>query len=133
MTLKVVDATETDIPEMIRMELSAYKESLGENLLFPQGRSPEMLQSLAENLLKAAREDPSVKNIKVIDLDNHHRPIAFARWHLYIGENVQHSRTDTSQGAAIPGADPIGLAIWNDVVRKRRYEHIGTVQHCCKV
>ena len=132
MLLKVVDATDADVPVMINIENAAYKGSVGESLFYPNGRSPETLALQENNVLKEMREDPSVQNIKVIDTGDNDKPIAFARWHLYYGGNKQYLNTIPKCKAATPEADPAGLAMWNTIVRKRRIEHIGRMAHCCR-
>ena len=132
MPLNVVDATEADVPEMIQIENAAYKGSMGESLFFPSQRSPAILDFQEKHALQEAREDPSVRNIKVIDTDHDDKAIACARWYLYYGENLQYLNADPSRKAAKPGADPAGLAMWNDIVRKKRIEYIGGKPHCCR-
>lgn len=132
MPLKVVDATDADGPVMIRIENAAYKGSAGESLFYPNGRSLETLALQERNVLKEMREDPSVRSIKVIDTDDDDKPIAFARWHLNHGSNAQYLNPIPKSKAAMPGADPAGLAMWNGIVRKRRIEHIGRRPHCCR-
>lgn len=130
MPLNVANATEADIPEIIRIDNAAYKGSMGESLFFPNQRSPEILDLQEKHVLKEAREDPSVRNVKVIDTDHNDKPIAFARWHLYYGDKLRYLNAHPSQKAAEPGADPAGLAMWEDIVRKKRIEYIGKTSHC---
>ena len=132
MPLKVVDATDADVPMMIQIENAALKGSVGESLFYPNERSPETLALQEEEMLKEMREDPCVRNIKVIDTDDDNKPIAFARWRLYYGSNAQCLNNIPSGKTATPGADPAGLAMWNNVVRKRRMEHINRTPHCCR-
>ena len=131
MPLHVVDVTKADIPAMIRIENEAYKGSMVESILFPNGRSVEILDLQEKRALQEAREDPSVRNVKVIDTDHDNKAIAFARWRLYYGENLQYLNADPSRGAARPGANAAGQAMWNDLVRKKRIEYIGRKPHCC--
>lgn len=132
MPLVIVDATEDDFPEMMRIDNEAYKTSVFGNLLFPQGRSLELLELQGLGMLKQAQEDPTVRNIKVIDTDHNDEPIAFARWHFYFGDNAQYIQADPDRRAAIPGADPAVLAFWTETVRRKRIEHIGRTSHCCE-
>ena len=132
MPLKVVDATEADAQEMMHIENAAYKGSMGESLFYPNQRSLEILDLQEKHVLEEAREDPSVRNIKVIDTDQNDKPIAFARWHFYYEDNAQCSDAGSSRKSAMPGANPAGLALWNDIVRKRRIEFIGRMPHCCR-
>lgn len=134
MPLRVLDATDADVPEMIRMDNMVYKGSSGESLFYPNGRSPEVLALQERYVLEEMREDPSVRNIKVIDTDDDNdKPIAFARWRLYHGDNSRYLNAIPSSRTAVPGADPAGLAMWNGTVRRRRIEHIGRTPHCCRV
>lgn len=132
MPLKMVEATVVDIAEMIRIEHAAFKGSVRERMLFPHGRDTEALDLQVNNILEEMRVDPSVRNIKVIDTDHDDRSIAYARWHLYFGDNEQYIRAGSSRATAIAGADPAGQAMWNDVVRVRRHEYIGGKPHCCE-
>ena len=132
MPLRVVDANEADVQESMRVDAAAYRGSIYERLFFPNGRSPEMLDLQARDLLKKAQEDPSMRNIKVIDTDDSDKPIAFARWYFYHGNNVQYIPVDSNSKGVVSGTDPAGLAVWNDVVRKRRIEYIGNRPHYCK-
>ena len=132
MSLKVVEATEADVAEMIWIEHAAYKGSIGERLLFPHGRNVETLDLQINDILEEMREDPTVRNIKVIDADCGDRSIAYARWHFYFGDSEQHKCAGSSRAAAIPGADPAGQAMWNDVVRARRHEYIWGKPHFCE-
>lgn len=131
MILKVEDATDADVPIMMHIDNAAYEGSAGLSLLYPNGRSPDTLALQERNVLEEMREDPSVRNIKVISTDDDsEKLIAFARWRLYHGSNLQYLNAIPSGKPAMPEADPAGLAMWNDMVRKRRIEHIGRTPHC---
>jgi hypothetical protein len=93
MPLIIVDATEHDIPEMMRIDNEAYSTSVGSNIPCPNGRSAEALKAQGEDVVKLAREDPTVQNLKVFDTDNGDTPIAFARWYIY----CRDTRSTSSQ------------------------------------
>ena len=132
MPLQIVDATEDDISEMMRMDREAYTGSMAEKLFFPHGWSDEVLELQGEGILKPAREDPTVRNIKVIDTDHNDEVIAFARWNFYFGDNARYIKTNVHSKGGIIGADPAALAMWNTTVRKKRIETIGLTPHCCE-
>ena len=133
MPLKVVDATHADVAAMIRIENAAYKGSACKRFFYPDGRSLDILALQERDVLEEMREDPNVRNIKVISTDDGDKqPIAFARWRLYHGDNSRFLSAIPSSKTAVRGADPAGLAMWNNIVRKRRIEHIGKMPHCCR-
>ena len=132
MPLKIVNASEDDIPEMMRIDNEAHHGSMAVRVFYPNGRSKELLRLQGEDSLKQVREDASVRNIKVIDTDYDDEAIAFARWHFYFGENVRYINTDVHSTSGLVGADPAGSALWNETVRSKRIEHIGGTPHCCQ-
>ncbi len=132
MPLMTVDATEDVIPEMMRIEDAAPQGSMVEKVLFPDGRSPELLEIHGQGNLKQAREHHSVRNIKVIDTDHEDEVIAFIRWQIYFGEKTQYIKTNMHSTSGQLGADPADMALWNRTVRRKRIEPIGSTPHCCE-
>ena len=132
MPLKVELATAEDFPAIVKIESEAYRPSKTAAIFFPNGRSPESLRIGAETQLKQAREDPSVRNVKVIDTDRGDELVACARWFLYYGDNAQYIQTDLNKKNPIPGEDTDAMRAISQVFKLKRVNHIGKVPHCCK-
>lgn len=132
MPLKILDATEEDIAEMMCIDQEAYKGSITSRVLFCNGRSTETLKIQGERVIKSAREDASIRDVKIIDTDNKDNSIAFAGWPFHVRDNVRCIQTDSNKRGAIAGADPKVMELWHGTIRRKRIEYIGRTPHCCE-
>lgn len=133
MPLKLLTAEPGDIPRIVQLEDAAFADSPVTPILFPGGKSQDSQDTYVENLLQQWQENSASRTIKVIDTDLNGKIIAFARWYIFIGDDVRFIKLDPNERHNIPGSNEAACNEFFGGLLKIRARILGRNPHCCKL
>lgn len=132
MPLKLLPAEPGDLPRIVQLENEAYASSPLTPILFPDGKSQESLDAYVENLLQQWQDNSATRHVKVVDTDLNDTIISFARWLIFIGDDVKFIKTDPSERHNAPGTNEAAANEFFGGLLKTRVKLLGRNPHCCK-
>ncbi|KAF2134105.1 hypothetical protein P153DRAFT_281459 [Dothidotthia symphoricarpi CBS 119687] len=131
MGLEVHRLDESDFPDFVRIQMSAFASGTGmTSLLTPSPLPSDYIQKLIDKHLKAWREEPDVHYLKVIDKNLDGKMIAGAKWRINKKERTEEQ---IQSMLPVPGPEdegrPVMVAFMGFLSRVRR-EFMGTKPFC---
>ncbi len=85
-----------------------------------------------ETLLQQWQDNPACRTVKVFDTDLNDKIIAFARWYIFIGDDVQFIKTDPNERHNALGSNEAAGNEFFGGLMKIRARILGKTPHCCK-
>jgi hypothetical protein len=132
MPLKLLAAKPGDLPRIVQLENDSFADSPLTPILFPNGRSPEAQAAYVETLLQQWHDNSSSRHAIVVDSDLNDEIIAFARWFMYIGDDVKYIKTEPGQRGNTPGCNEEAMNEFFDGMMNLRLRILGKSPHCCR-
>jgi hypothetical protein len=132
MPLELRPAEPGDLPRIVQLEKESFADSPLTPVLFPNSRSQESQDAYVETLLQQWQDNSSSRHVKVIDTDLNDKLIAFARWFIFIGDDVKFIKTDPSERQNAPGCDEAAGNAFFGGLLKLRVQLLGRNPHCCR-
>lgn len=142
MPLKLVPATFSDLPKIAQIEEASFASNPLTPIFFPGDKTAETDDAYVESLLQKWQDNLALRTKTVVDTDLNDAIIAFARWFVFVGEDVRFIKTEAGVGGdesgdgasqrELPGSNPEALADFFGALAKLRMELIGERPHCCK-
>ena len=117
---------------MVQLEDASFADSPLTPILFPNGKSPESQDACVETLLQQWQDNTSCRHVKVIDSDLNDKIIAFARWYIFVGDDVKFIKTDPAERNSTPGSNQAAAGEFFGGLQKIRARLLGKSPHCCK-
>ncbi|KAF7503835.1 hypothetical protein GJ744_003225 [Endocarpon pusillum] len=130
MPLKLLTAEPGDIPRIVQLEEEAFADSPLTPILFPDGKSQDIQDAYVENLLQQWQDNSASRTIKVIDTDLNDKIIAFARWYIFIGDDVRFIKMDPDERHNILGSNEAAGNEFFGGLLKIRARIMGRNPHC---
>ena len=132
MPLKLLLAESRDLPRIVQLEEDSFADSPLTPILFPNGKSLEAQDAYVEHLLQRWQDNPSCRHVKVIDTELNDKVIAFARWYIFIGDDVKYIKTDPEESKNMPGSNKAAANEFFGGLLKIRLRLLGKNPHCRK-
>ena len=133
MPLKLLQAEPGDLPRIVQLENDAFADSPVTPILFPGGKSQDSQDTYVENLLQQWQANSASRTVKVIDTDLNGKIVAFARWYIFIGDDVKFIKTDPNEHQNIPGSNEAAGNDFFGGLLKIRARILGRNPYCCKL
>jgi len=131
MPLRRLLAEPDDLPRIVQIENESFAESPLTTVLFPTGQSQESQDAYVKSLLQQWQENSACHFVKVIDTDPNDKIIAFARWYIFVGDDVKFIK-DNNERQNPPGAnEAVANAFFGGLLRIR-IATLGRQPHCCE-
>lgn len=132
MSLKLQLAEPKDLPRIVQIENESFADSPLTPILFPDGRSQESRNAYVETLGQQWHANTACRHVIVIDTDLDNKIIAFARWFIFIGEDVKFIKTDLKERDNAPGINEAAANEFFGGLLKLRLKLMGKKPHCRK-
>jgi hypothetical protein len=132
MPLRRLLAEPDDLPRIVQLENESFADSPLTPILFPNGRSQESQDAYVKTLLQQWQDNSACRHVKVIDTDLNDKIIAFARWYLFVGDDVKFIKTDPNERQNTPGANEAAANAFFGGLLRIRIAKLGRQPHCCK-
>ena len=131
MPLQLGPASETDLPEILKVQFAAFAENAVNRLMFPVPTPP----STFEKSLDRARKDfrsPDVAFMKITDTETG-EIVSFAKWFIYRQERPEaewnkEDKRDWGEGTNVEVSDAFIGAI-----NRNRRKFMAGKPHCCRL
>ncbi len=132
MPLKLLPAEPGDLSHIVQLENGAFAGNPLTPILYPGGMSPESQDAYIETLLQQWQDNHACRTVKVVDTDLNDRIIAFARWYIFIGDDVKFIKTDPTERHNAPGSNEAAGNGFFGGLLKIRARILGKNPHCCE-
>ena len=132
MPLELLPAEPSDLPRIVRIEIDSFADSPMTPILFPQGQPQESQDSYVESLLQEWDTNTAGRMMKVVDTDLGDKIISFARWYIYVGDDVKHIKTSPEDRHLVLGSNATAADEFFGGLLRLRYQRMGRNPHCCK-
>lgn len=132
MPLMLRPAEPSDLPRIVQLENASFADSPLTPILFPNGQPPDAQDAYVESLRKKWTTDTASRHMVVVDTNLDDKIIAFARWSIYVGDDVRFIKTDLSQKEPTPGSNVEAHNEYFGGLLKFRVDLLGKKEYCCK-
>jgi hypothetical protein len=132
MPLRRLLAEPADLPRIIQLENESFADSPVTPFLFPNGQSRESQDAYVKGLLQQWQDNSACRHVKVIDTDLNDKIIAFARWYIFVGDDVKFIKMDPKERLAPPGANEELANTFFGGLLRIRIDKLGRQPHCCR-
>lgn len=132
MPLQLLPAEPGDLPRIVQLEDASFADNPLTPILFPNGKSKESQDAYVEHLLQQWQDNPSGRLVKVIDTELNDLIIAFARWYIFIGDDVKFIKTDPEESITTLGSTQAAAHEFFGGLLEIRVRLLGKNPHCCK-
>jgi ribosomal protein S18 acetylase RimI-like enzyme len=132
MPLKLLPAEPGDLPRIVELENESFADSPLTPILFPNGKSQGSQSAYIETLLLQWQDNSASRHVKVIDTDLNDKIIAFARWFIFVGDDVKFIKTDPNERHHAPGSNEEAVNEFFGGLLKIRIRILGRTPHCCE-
>ena len=132
MPLKLLLAEPGDLPLIVQLQNQSFADSPVTPILFPGGHSQSSQDASVETLLQKWQDRSACWHVKVIDTDLDDKIIAFARWYIFVGEEVKFIKTDPNEPQNRPGSNPAAAHEFYGGLVRIRAKLLGKNPHCRK-
>lgn len=100
--------------------------------MFPQVPPRDGRMATTKRWLREMSIDPNMFFMKVVDPDNDHEIVAFARWNIYRVERPESEWMDMTPREWDEGTNVDAANEFHNAVRAKRWKFIRGQPHCCK-
>jgi hypothetical protein len=132
MPLRRLLAEPDDLLRIVQLENKSFADSSLTPVLFPNGQSRESQEAYVKSLLQQWQDNSACRHVKVIDTDLDDKIIAFARWYIFLDDDVKFIKTNPDERQNMPEAnEAVANAFFGGLLRIR-IAKLGRQPHCCE-
>jgi hypothetical protein len=130
MPLKLLLAEPEDLRRIVQIEKESFADSPLTPIFFPNGTSQDSEDRSVEDYLKQWQENAACRHVKIIDTDLDDKIIAFARWFIFIGDDVKFIKTDPNERQSPAGSNQAAFRDFSGGLLEIRAKLLGRQPHC---